>query len=509
MQRLYLTNGTLIDGTGAPPKPGDVLIEGDRIAAVGRFGPPPDALAIDCAGLTVAPGIIDAHSHSDLKALEGRREKLAQGVTTEIVGNCGFSAFPAPPDRAPLHEFANGILCGCGDWGWKSAGDYLADARRRAPVNVESLVGHGTLRVSVAGNRQGPLSPRELDTMEAKLAESLQEGACGFSTGLMYAPGSSAPSEELERLCRVTARAGKIYTTHMRDYAGRLVEAVEEQIELARRTGCRLQISHLQAVGRKNWTRQQEALEKIERARQEGIDVAFDAYPYVAGSTVLTQWLPQWALDGGTEAMLARFRDKAVRKRIIREMLAMLAQEWTDLYVSAVASEKNQSLVGRHLQSIAEERGRDPAELVLDLITEERGAITILEFNQSEANLKELLAHPLSIVVSDGFYVKGRPHPRLHGAFPLLLGEMCRKRGWLALTEAVRKVTDLPARRFGLQGRGRLAPGYFADILVFDAERIGSPATYEEPERPPVGIRWVLREGRTVFGEAPRGAAMG
>jgi len=506
VRRLHLTNGALLDGTGAPPRRADLLIEGDRIAATGAFDPPGEAVTLDCTGLTLAPGIIDAHSHSDLKALEGRREKIDQGVTTEVAGNCGFSAFPAPDDRRALHEFANGILCGCGDWGWESADDYLAEARRRAPVHVESLVGHGTLRVSVAGNRQGPLSPCELDAMEAKLAECLADGACGFSTGLMYAPGSSAPFEELERLCRVAARAGKIYTTHMRDYAGRLPEAVEEQIELARRTGCRLQISHLQAVGRKNWARQQQALEKIERARQEGIDVAFDAYPYVAGSTVLTQWLPQWALDGGTEAMLERLRDPDLRKRIIEEMLAMLAQEWTDLYVSAVGSARNQRLVGRHLAAIAEERGRDPAELVLDLLAEERGAVTILEFNQSESNLKELLTHPLSIVVSDGFYVKGRPHPRLYGAFPLLLGEMCRKRGWLALAEAVRKITDLPARRFGLRGRGRLQPGYKADVVVFDAQKIGSPATYDDPERPPAGIRWVFREGKIAAGSLPEGA---
>jgi len=508
MQRLWLKNATLVDGTGAPPVPGDLLIEEDRIAAVGRFDPPGDALVLDCTGLAAAPGFVDAHCHSDLQVIEGRREKVVQGVTTEVVGNCSFSAFPAPEDRRPLHEFANGILRGSGDWGWASAGEYLAAAGPRAAVHVVSLVGHGTLRVSVAGNRQGPLPERDLQLMETKLAECLAEGAGGLSTGLMYAPGSSAPFEELERLCRIVARAGKIYTTHMRDYAFHLPEAVGEQIELARRTGCRLQISHLQAVGRKNWFRQQAALERIEQARDEGIDVAFDAYPYVAGSTVLTQWLPQWALDGGTETMLERFRDGATRTRIISEMLAMLAQEWTDLYVSAVGGPANQRLVGRHLSAIAEERGREPAELVLDLITEERGAVTILEFNQSGSNLRELLTHPLGIIVSDGFYVKGRPHPRLHGTFPRLMGEICRERGWLTLSAAVHKVTDAPARRFGITNRGRLEPGFFADVVVFDAAKINSPATYEEPELPPGGVRWVIREGKLVVDPA-RGDSTG
>jgi dihydroorotase/N-acyl-D-amino-acid deacylase len=344
--------------------------------------------------------------------------------------------------------------------------------------------------------------------MSGLLEDCLAEGACGFSTGLMYAPGSSAPPEELERLCRVVARAGKIYTTHMRDYAGRLPEAVDEQIELARRSGCRLQISHLQAVGRKNWDRQARALETIERARNDGVDVMFDCYPYVAGSTVLSQWLPQWSLEGGVDRMLERFLDRPLRARILAEVLASLAQEWVDLYVSAVRTQANQALVGQHLAQIAAQRGKEPAEVVLDLVAEERGEIHILEFNQSEANLRALVTHPLAIVVSDSFYVRGRPHPRLYGAFPLLVGEMSRERRWLTLTEAVRKVTDLPARRFDIARRGRLEPEFFADLVVFDPEQIGSSATYDRPDVPPTGIRWVFREGRLALGENPAGSEL-
>jgi dihydroorotase/N-acyl-D-amino-acid deacylase len=428
--------------------------------------------------------------------LEGRTEKAAQGVTSEVVGNCGFSTYPVPRERGPLYEFANGILCGDEHWGWESAGEYLSAANLRSKVNVYSLAGHGSLRIAYAGMREGPLEGRELDGMAATLRECLDQGACGFSTGLMYYPGSSAPTEELERLCRVVAETGKLYTTHMRNYSEGLPEAVDEQLALAQRTGCRLQISHLQAVGAKNWALQQRALEKIERAAAAGLDVAFDCYPYVAGSTVLTQFLPQWALAGGTAAMLARFADHDERKRVISAMLASLAQEWTDLIVSAVASAANQRLVGLSLAAIASERACDPADAALDLLTEEQGAVNILEFNQSEANLRQLLTHPLSIVVSDGFYVKGRPHPRLCGAFPKLLGDFCRNRRWLELADAVQKITDVPARRYGMSGRGRLARGYYADVTVFDPRTVDSPATYENPEAAPVGIRWVFRNGR-------------
>ncbi len=490
---LLLRNGSVIDGTGAPAYAADVLIERDRIAAIGRLEAP-DAEAIDCTGLTVAPGFIDAHSHSDLQAIEGRREKAVQGVTTEVVGNCGFSAYPASPDRRMLHDFANGIFCGNDTWGWSSAADYL-EAARRASVNVVSLVGHGSLRIASAGNRHGAVEPRELDAMEQLLSESLTGGAAGFSTGLMYAPGESAPPEELERLVRVVARHGKTYATHMRDYSRRLVEAVEEQIGLARRTGCRLQISHFQAAGQKNWPVQAPALEAVERARAEGVDVAFDCYPYVCGSTVLTQVLPQWALDGGTQCLLARLSDTQERARVRDATIAGLNHQWSDFSIAAAGADPRNPLVGMTIAEIAASRGRDPVETAFDLLLEFDGAVNILERNQSDANLRQALTHPVSLVISDGFYVKGRPHPRLHGTFPLLLGTYARERGWLTLPEAVRKITSAPAERFGIAQRGKLAPGFYADVTVFDAARIGSPATYENPEQPPVGIAHVFRNG--------------
>ncbi|MBI1895427.1 MAG: D-aminoacylase [Acidobacteria bacterium] len=496
--RTLLAGGTVIDGTGVEGFAGDVLIDRDRIARVGRLEAPADALRIDCTGLTVAPGFIDAHSHSDLQVLEPRHEKVRQGVTTEITGNCGFSAFPASDHRGELHEFANGIFCGAGDWGWTTARDYLAVARRSEHVNAYPLAGHGSLRIAVAGLLQGPLAARDLERMEGMLGDCLAQGAAGFSTGLMYAPGSSAPFAELERLCAVTAKHGKVYATHMRSYFSGILDAVDEQLALARRTGCRLQISHLLLAGRRNWDLQPRVLEKIERARLEGIDVAFDCYPYVAGSTVLTQILPQWALEGGVEALLARLADPAARRGIARETVENLAWSWEDIFISAGPADA----VGKTISQIAGARACQPVDAVLDLIAEQRGEVNMLSFNQSEQNLRQTLAHPLSIIISDGFYVRGRPHPRLFGTFPRFLGDYVRESGLLPLPEAIRKITDAPACRFGLRGRGRLVEGGFADITVFDADRIGSPATYEVPELPPRGVHLVFVNGRLVYEQA-------
>ncbi|HZT30989.1 MAG TPA: D-aminoacylase [Bryobacteraceae bacterium] len=498
-ENILLCNGTLVDGSGAAAQPGNVLMSGERIAAVGRFDAPADATVIDCQDCVVAPGFIDAHSHSDLQVLEDRREKTDQGVTTEVVGNCGFSPYPYGSAREPLVEFANGIFCGEGEWGWHTAAEYLRQVERRATrAGVHSLVGHGSLRVAVAGHQQGALPAAVLGKMVGILDESLSAGACGLSTGLMYAPGSSAPFDELLELCRVVARHNKICTTHIRSYSWQLLESVDEQLELARRSGCRLQISHLQAVGRANWAKQEQALEKIERARAEGVDVAFDIYPYTAGSTVMTQFLPQWVLDGGASAMLARLASPAQRTEIAAQVRDQTAQQWSDILVTSARTSANRALLGKSLSEIAGLRALDPVETMLRILEEEQGEVNIVSFNQSEPNLRRLLTHPLCIVISDGFYVKGLPHPRLYGTFPQLLSEICRNRQWMSLEEAVHKVTAKPAARFQMRDRGLLAAGMLADITVFDPRRISSPATYADPERRPEGVRMVFRKGRRL-----------
>jgi dihydroorotase/N-acyl-D-amino-acid deacylase len=489
------SNGTILDGTGGQPFHADIFTQGERIVRIGPGLSAPSAIVVDCTGLTLTPGFIDSHTHSDLQVIEGRTEKLRQGVTTEVVGNCGFSAYPPARNPAELRSFANGIFCGDDQWGWPSTEAYLRAISESRTANVVSLVGHGSLRIAVAGTKQGQLSEAEISSMESLLEEALDAGAAGFSTGLMYAPGSSAPAGELQRLCNATARKGKIYTSHMRSYFSELVDAVDEQIDLARHSGGRLQVSHLQAVGASNWHLQSVAIGKMEEAHAEGIDVEFDCYPYVAGSSVLTQLLPQSALDGGLLQLMVRLRNPSKRIEIRDELQRIIPWRWSDIYISSVGSQANLNAIGKTLVQIAEERGKEPADIVLELLDEEEGDATMLCFNQSAENLRASLQHPFATIISDGFYVKGRPHPRLHGTFPLLLGTYSREKGWLSLAEAVHKITGKPAARYALKDRGVLAPGYFADIVAFLADAIDSPATYDSPELAPLGIHSVYRNG--------------
>jgi N-acyl-D-aspartate/D-glutamate deacylase len=499
---MILKGGTIVDGTGSPPFSGNVVIAGDRIASAGSSEShrPANSVnskykVIDCTGCIVAPGFIDVHSHSDLQILENRTEKLLQGVTAEVVGNCGFSAYPLPEDPQVLRDFANGILCGDNNWGWRSASDYLATASRSKVATVASLVGHGSLRIKVAGNTSRPLTRRELDTMSGLLDQALQEGATGFSSGLMYAPGSGASPEELTVLCRVVARRGGVYATHMRSYSARLVEAVEEQISIAETSQCRLQISHLQAAGEDFWPLQQRAIAAIEEASTRGVDVAFDAYPWLAGSTVLTQVLPQTALDGGIAQLLLRLVDP-VQRESIRPQIRPEAR-WNGVVITSAANNAA-TLVGKSIQELADERGTKPEDVVMNILLEQQGNVNIVEHCQSLENLRALITHPLATVITDGVYTRGRSHPRLYGTFPLLLGELVRERKWLSVEGAVHKFTGKPAAAFHLNDRGRIAEGYAADITVFDPEAIRTDASYEKPDVAPTGIRSVLRNGRVL-----------
>jgi N-acyl-D-amino-acid deacylase len=492
-----LSGGSIVDGTGAAAKLGDVVLRGDTIVSVGpaRANAPSGYEVIDCSGCVVAPGFIDAHSHSDLKVIENRTEKLLQGVTTEVVGNCGFSAYPTPSDPQTLREFANGILCGDHSWRWDSAGDYIATASKSKVATVASLAGHGSLRIRVAGNTSRELSSRELDAMSGLLEEAMDQGAAGFSSGLMYAPGSGASPEELIALCRVVARKGGIYATHMRSYSAGLVEAVEEQLSIAKASGCRLQISHLQAAGEEYWPLQQRAIDLIDQAATREVDVAFDAYPWLAGSTVLTQVLPQSALDGGIPALLSRLRD-TIQRETIRGHIKPEAH-WDGVVITS-ATYNEDALVGRSIQEIANERGTEPDTVVMDILLEQEANVNIVEHCQSLENLHALMTHPLATIITDGVYTRGRSHPRLYATFPLLLGDLVRERKWLTLEEAIYKVTQKPARAFRLKGRGRIAESQVADITVFDPAAVRTDATYERPDVAPSGIRAVFRNGQMV-----------
>ena len=500
MTMIAFVNGTVVDGSGRAPYRGYVVCEGDRILEVNGASPPRFESEIDCTGLTIAPGFLDLHSHSDLQALDGARlEKAKQGVTAELVGNCGFSPFPMNGHAAEARDFARGIFREDGDWGWQSAGDYLAAARSSSgAVEVHALAGHGSLRVAVAGMRQR-ITAEHRTRMSALLEAALDDGCAGFSTGLMYAPGSSAGPREIEPFLTLVTARDRLYATHMRSYSSGLIAALREQIAMAQNTGCRIQISHLQAAGRANWPLVADALGEIETARH-GVDIEFDIYPYQCGSTVLTQWLPRWALDGGADAMCQRLANERDRRRIAEHIESTIPQAWADITITGVRTELNKALVGRTLADIARRWAAEPVEAMLELLLQERGAVNVVSFNQGEENLRALLTHPLCSVISDGFYVRGRPHPRLHGTFPELLGTVVREKKWMTLADAVHKITAKPAARLGLKQCGLISPGYRADLVLFDADRIASNATYEKPEQDPVGIAAVYRGGRLITG---------
>jgi dihydroorotase/N-acyl-D-amino-acid deacylase len=489
-----LKNGTVVDGTGAAARPATVLIRDGKIASIGADPAAwPDAETIDCTGKIVAPGFVDVHTHSDYEVLQHRDNKILQGVTTEVVGNCGYSLYPAYPDQSQLkmaHLFDDV------DLGLTSAGDYFAALDQAKPlVNVAALTGHSALRSYVIGMDRRPPSLDESTAMEQLLTRSLAEGSIGFSTGLNCLPSAFGEFDELVSLCRKLKPYNAFYTTHMRDYKFRALEAVKEAIRLAEEADVAVQLSHVQVVGQKCWSQLDPILDEIDAAASRGIDIGLDAYPYLAGACAFIQFLPEWAQDGGVPALLTRLQSPMERDRIARGTDDYMSNTWADIIVADVATQGNQALVGKSLQQVADERGGMPSHVAMDLLMEEAGSLAIISFNSRDENLRKVLSHPLCAVCSDSFIVKGLCHPRTFGTYPAFLGNFVRNKGWFSLEDAIVKTSGWPAKRFGLQNRGLLAAGYFADVVVFDAATIGSGADFKNPQASPAGIDYVFVNG--------------
>lgn len=500
---LVLRGGTLVDGLGGAPFAGDLALAGDRIAAVAPAGALDAGAArvVDVAGRVVCPGFVDLHSHSDwsLLACPSADSRIRQGITTEITGNCGASAAPATVDGAERDLAA-----------W--FGELEA---KRVAVNVALLVGQGTLRERAMGAVDRPATAAELARMSAELAAAMDAGAIGLSTGLEYVPGIFTPTAEIEALARVVARRGGLYASHMRNEVSEILAAVDEAIAVARRTGVRTQMSHFKVCGRAYWPLQEPALAKLERARLEGLDVAADVYPYTAYSTGLSILLPAWAREGGSEALLARLADPAARATIRDAVAAYVAFEPGDfdlVVVASVGANGRAADVGRSVAAIAAGDGVAPAETVLRLLERSRDDVSYVGFAMSEENVARVLAHPLVGFGSDGYALRAedadgdRPHPRSYGAAVRVLARYCRDLGALDLATAVRKLTSFPADRAGLADRGRLLPGCFADVVVFDLAKLADTATFEDPKRYPTGIERVYVNGvAAVENGAPTG----
>lgn len=505
MTRLKLANGTIIDGTEAPARKGDILIGEGSIEAIGEVVSSPETEVLDCSGLVVAPGFVDVHSHCDLECLEHRSEKIQQGVTTEIVGNCGFSLFPTLDESLRFANYER--IFGNRARPLRHAGDYFDELESSGSyTNVAALTGHSTLRAGVIGLQRQFSDESEVVQLEKRLSASLEQGSIGFSTALNEVPSSYADFAELDRFCRTVRKYGAYYTSHLRDYKFKALEAVDEALRLGRSTGVPVQLSHVQVAGRRNWDKMDRVLELVDEAVRDGVDVGMDAYPYLAGSCNLTQLLPDWALEDGE--LLSRLSSEPTRLRIAEETDENMANTWADILVASASVPKNLNNIGKSVEQIAAERGQKPVDTALSLLLEQEGIVRIVSFNQSEENLGKVLTHRLTSICTDGLYTGGKPHPRTFGTYPKFLGEFVRDKKWMTLETAIHKISGLPARRFRLKKRGTLEAGNWADITVFDPAVINTLSDYDEPEHAPTGIVHVLVNGQltvrngSVVGEA-------
>lgn len=472
---LAFRNVRIIDGSGGPAAEGDVAVTGDRITAVGEAGAA--AAEIDGKGMTLAPGFVDVHTHDDGALLRhpGMEFKLAQGCTSVVIGNCGFSAAPAVEgEREP-----SGLIGVRPTW-TDLKGFTAAVTEARPAVNAVALIGHNSIRNLVMGNERRDPTDSELVAMKEHVAAAMEQGACGFSTGLIYEPGRYSGTEEVIELAKEAAAAGGVYASHIRNEGDRLIEAVDEAILIGREAGLPVQLSHHKAAGRNNWGKVALSLARVDEANRAGADVTLDVYPYTAGSGPMAQYFDLKRLDPNLA-------------EVIRFASCPAFREYE----------------GRMATEIAAEQGVDPVDVIRQVLTAPDGDKTIcIQFLMDEADVETNLRHPLMMVGSDGVVdLRGRPHPRLFGTFPRVLAHYVRDRGVISLEEAVRRMTSLSCERFGLVDRGLIAEGMFADLVLFDQDRVVDTATYDDPKQEPIGIEAVTVNGALAYRSGTHTAA--
>ncbi len=493
---LVIRGGTVFDGTGSPGREADIAVNGTRIAQITARIAERGSEEIDARGLAVAPGFIDIHSHGDGSlSADPRLESLVrQGITTIVVGQDGSSQ-------------ATGAARSTGDDepGFDSFTAYFKSIDAALPsVNIAAMIGLGSVRGAIVGANNRPATASELQRMTSLVERALAEGACGASSGLEYTPGAFASQAELMALCKPLSARGLPYATHMRNEDDRLLNSIDESIAVAHGALCALQISHLKTQGPRNWSKLDTVFARIDTARKQGLNVAFDRYPYIAYQTGLTNLFPVWSRDGGTAAFLARLDSASVAPRIKAETLAKveLVGGWDNVQVSGVRSDEDRGAEGQRVGRYAQSLGKDAYDVAVALLQRNRGSVNMVGFAMSEENLERILAHPLGMVCSDGgaFAVEGParrgfPHPRGLGSFPRVLGKYVRERKAMTLAQAINKMTALPASRVKLRDRGRLTPGLAADVVVFDPARVTDRATFDQPFQYPDGITCVVLNG--------------
>jgi N-acyl-D-amino-acid deacylase len=522
MFELVIRNGMVLDGTGKPAVRANVAIDQQTIQFVGQGDTISAAREIDASGLIAAPGFIDMHSHSDLTLFfqPDAQSKIRQGVTTEVVGNCGVSCAPvrAQHREALLRQFeANNFTMTVSEkaaWKWPSQMNYMRElVEKGISSNLISLVGGVPLRVAAAGMKEH-LEPQELDTIKRLLQEELRQGIWGMSSGLYYVPGSYFTHTELVKLCKVIKEHGAMWAIHMRDEGQGLFNAVNEVISIANESGVSVQISHLKLEGKTNWGRAEELLAMLHDARANGVHVSWDQYPYTAYCSGLVDVIPPSLRGSELGSFVKDLGSKRVRESLKEYMLHGVGSwhspleevDWKEMTIAEVKHDKE--LVGKTLKEIAKENRTDPLEAILDLLRSQEACVKVVVHAMSEKDVEVIMKDPATMISSDGKavspwgrYAEMHPHPRYYGAFPRVLGRYVRQNKVLDLPDAVRNMTSLPASKLGLKDRGVLKPGNAADIVIFDPGRISDKATFDNPHQFACGIEYVIVNGKVVIGE--------
>lgn len=519
---ILIRGGDVFDGSGMPGERADLAIDGGRIAAIAPGLETEADRIIDASGLAVAPGFIDIKTHSDftLPINPKAESKVRQGVTTEIVGHCGFSVAPCLPGKV---ELLKDYLSPSAPWlpfRELSFQDYL-DGFPATSVNAGMLVGHNTLRLMVMGMEQRAPTALEFAQMALLLEAGLRAGALGMSSGLFTAPGSYAKRDEMIALAKILKRYNAGYFTHLRDESSRVIEALEEAIDIGETCGIHVEIVHFKCSGVDNWGKVSKALAMIESARARGVDIDCDAYPYTAGSNPLKNILPQWVQAGGVDAMLKRLHLPRTRERIRKDIATQGLNNWGRIEswdcVQISITPHLPEYAGRTIAQLAAERGQDPVDVLCDYLIEDKGATRVLVTSISENDVRDLLRSHTALVGSDGNCVatygvvsQGRPHPRFYGTFPRVLGHYVHEHKVIPLELAIHKMTGATAKALKLADRGLLRAGFCADVTIFDPADFKDRATYDSPHQYPTGPRTtvlvngvVVVEGATHTGATP------
>ncbi len=511
MLSTILRGGSVIDGTGAEAVGADVGLRNGKIEVIGDLAGAEAEQDLDVSGLVVAPGFVDVHTHSDVTtflpetAEDVKLAAVRQGVTAEVVGNCGWTPFPAVPGRRELIRDHVSAVFGEAARTFDTVADYRAAmAERQLPTHLAPLIGHGTIRAAVLGLERVTADTNAVGEMSRVLERALDEGAFGMSSGLVYPPGVYSQTGELLALGAVLEGHDSIYTTHMRNEMELVREAVEEGIAVGRQTGVPVQLSHIKVAGRERWGTVDRLLEQMDAAVADGLDVRGDVYPYTAGSTLLRAILPPWANEGGVEAMLTRLADPQARRRIAAEYSSGIpgwqnfaaAAGWAGIVIASAPARRE--IEGRSIAELATAAGQEPADVVASLLLELRGDVMVVLHMMSQDDVRVLLEHPEMLVGSDTLPLPGRPHPRTAGTFARVLGRYVREQQVADLPAMVRRMTSVPAERFRLGRRGRLTRGYAADLVVFDPVTVIDRATFTDPLLHPVGIEHVFVDGHAV-----------